>query len=209
MGRLDDEHIGGKFLLLLGDVLTTLLLTLGTALAWLSVYILPGDPLMDLGAVIACCAAASVASAALLTWRHGLWAALALLAAGGLTCWRLWEKLAEGWLPGRSPSLLDLLDKYPAALYLLCALLALVMGLAAVKARAWYLAALLSIAPVLPDHILIQTALNHMGSRNVLQLKARSGVFLLFYFLAFGNLYIFHFCCISCRHKVQIHKRHS
>lgn len=42
MGRLDDEHIGGKFLLLLGDVLTTLLLTLGTALAWLSVYILPG-----------------------------------------------------------------------------------------------------------------------------------------------------------------------
>ena len=150
MGRLDDEHIGGKFLLLLGDVLTTLLLTLGTALAWLSVYILPGDPLMDLGAVIACCAAASVASAALLTWRHGLWAALALLAAGGLTCWRLWEKLAEGWLPGRSPSLLDLLDKYPAALYLLCALLALVMGLAAVKARAWYLAALLSIAPVLP-----------------------------------------------------------
>ena len=150
MGRLDDEHIGGKFLLLLGDVLTTLLLTLGTALAWLSVYILPGDPLMDLGAVIACCAAASVASAALLTWRHGLWAASALLGAGGLTCWRLWEKLAEGWLLGRPPSLLDLLEKYPATLYLLCALLALVMGLAAVKARAWYLAALLSVAPVLP-----------------------------------------------------------
>ena len=38
MGRLDGEHIGGKLLLLLGDTLTTLLLTLGGALAWVSVY---------------------------------------------------------------------------------------------------------------------------------------------------------------------------
>lgn len=149
MGRLDGEHIGGKLLLLLGDTLTTLLLTLGGALAWVSVYAFGPQP--DLGAVIACCVAASAASAALLAWRRGAWAALALLAAGGLACRLLWERVNEGWtLSGMGPGIWDLVDRYPAALYLLCALLALVMALTVIRARAWYLAAMLSVVPVLP-----------------------------------------------------------
>ena len=151
MRRLDDEHIGGKLLLLLGDTLTTLLLTVGGALAWLSVYVLPHEPQLDLGAVIVCCGAASAASAALLARRRGVWAAPALLAAGGFACWLLWKQVTEKWvLTGRGPQLWDLIDRHPAALYLLCAMLALVMGLIAVRTRAWYLAALLSTVLVLP-----------------------------------------------------------
>ena len=57
----------------------------------------------------------------------------------------------EGWtLSGLSPRIWDLVDRYPAALYLLCALLALVMALTVIRARAWYLAAMLSVLPVLP-----------------------------------------------------------
>lgn len=151
MGKLDDERIGGKLLLLLGDTLTTLLLTLGGALAWLSVYVLPRNSQLDLGAVIVCCGLAAAVSAALLSWRRGVWAALALLAAGGLTCWWLWEKVTEHWiLSSRGPQLWDLIDKHPAALYLLCVMLALVMGLIAVRTRQWYLAAMLSVVMVLP-----------------------------------------------------------
>ncbi len=138
MGRLDGEHIGGKLLLLLGDTLTTLLLTLGGALAWVSVYAFGPQP--DLGAVIACCVAASAASAALLAWRRGVWAALALLAAGGLACRLLWERVNEGWtLSGMGPGIWDLVDRYPAALYLLCALLALVMALTVMRATVFCL----------------------------------------------------------------------
>lgn len=150
MGKLDNEHIEGQLLLLLGDTLITLLLTLGGALAWLSVYVLPHNSRLDLGAVIVCCGLASAASAALLAWKHGLWADLALLAAGGLFLWRLREKLLESWPLGRPPWISDLIDKHPAALYLLCAMLALVMGLIAVRTRRWYLAAMLSVALVLP-----------------------------------------------------------
>lgn len=150
MGKLDNEHIEGQLLLLLGDTLITLLLTLGGALAWLSVYVLPHNSRLDLGAVIVCCGLASAASAALLAWKHGLWADLALLAAGGLFLWRLREKLLESWPLGRPPWISDLIDKHPAALYLLCVMLALVMGLIAVRTRRWYLAAMLSVALVLP-----------------------------------------------------------
>ena len=90
MRKLDGEHIGGELLLLLGDTLTVLLLTAGGAFAWVSVYVLPSHPLFDLGALAACCAGASVAAAALLAWRRGVWAALALLAAGGLACPPTW-----------------------------------------------------------------------------------------------------------------------
>lgn len=149
MGRLDDEHIEGKLLLLLGDTLTTLLLTLGGALAWLSVYILPREPRMDLGAVIVCCGLASVAAAALLAWRPGVWAAVALLAAGGFTYWRLWEKLTMNWLMGMPAGPWNLIHEYPAVLYLLCAMLALAMALIVVRTRQWYLAAALSVGLVL------------------------------------------------------------
>ena len=67
MGALDNPKTGGRLLLLAADFLTVLLLTAGTALAFLSGYRVD----VDLGAVIACCVAASAASAALLAWRRG------------------------------------------------------------------------------------------------------------------------------------------
>lgn len=149
MRKLDDEHIGGKLLLLAGNILITALLTVGSALSRLSVDFLPRHPQLDLGAVLAVCIAASAASAVLLTWKHGLWADLALLAAGGLFLWRLREKLLEGWPLDRPPWISDLIGKYPAALYLLCAMLALAMALIVVRTRQWYLAAALSIGLVL------------------------------------------------------------
>ncbi len=150
MRKLDGEHIGGELLLLLGDALTVLLLTAGGAFAWVSVYVLPSHPLFDLGALAACCVGASVAAAALLAWRRGLWAVLALLAAGGFAFWRLWEKVNEDWpLSGLRPGVWDLLNKYPEAPYLACAMLALVMALIVMRARAWYLAAAVSVLLVL------------------------------------------------------------
>lgn len=150
MRRLDDEHIGGKLLLRLGDTLTTLLLTVGGALAWLSVYYLPSHPQLDLGAVLAFCIVASAAAAVLLTWKHGLWVAVALLAAGGFTCWRMWEEVLEGLaFRGLPPGPWDLIHEYPAVLYLLGAMLALAMALIVVRTRQWYLAAALSIGLVL------------------------------------------------------------
>ena len=150
MRKLDGEHIGGELLLLLGDTLTVLLLTAGGAFAWVSVYVLPSHPLFDLGALAACCAGASVAAAALLAWRRGLWAVLALLAAGGFAFWRLWEKVNEDWpLSGLRPGVWDFLNKYPEAPYLACAMLALVMALIVIRTRAWYLAAMVSVMLVL------------------------------------------------------------
>ena len=150
MRKLDGEHIGGELLLLLGDTLTVLLLTAGGAFAWVSVYVLPSHPLFDLGALAACCIGASVAAAALLAWRRGLWAVLALLAAGGFAFWRLWEKVNEDWpLAGLRPGVWDFLNKYPEAPYLACAMLALVMALIVMRARAWYLAAAVSVLLVL------------------------------------------------------------
>lgn len=150
MRKLDDEHIGGKLLLLAGNILTTALLAVGGALAWLSVYYLPSHPQLDLGAVLAFCIAASAAAAVLLTWKHGLWAAVALLAAGGSIYWQLWEKVEEDLkFRGMPPGLWDLISKYPAALYLLGAMLALAMALIVVRTRQWYLAAALSIGLVL------------------------------------------------------------
>ena len=145
MRKLDGEHIGGELLLLLGDTLTVLLLTAGGAFAWVSVYVLPSHPLFDLGALAACCI-----GAALLAWRRGLWAVLALLAAGGFAFWRLWEKVNEDWpLAGLRPGVWDFLNKYPEAPYLACAMLALVMALIVMRARAWYLAAAVSVLLVL------------------------------------------------------------
>ena len=150
MRKLDGEHIGGELLLLLGDALTVLLLTAGGAFAWASVYVLPSHPLFDLGALAACCVGASVAAAALLAWRRGLWAVLALLAAGGFAFWRLWEKVNEDWpLSGLRPGVWDFLNKYPEAPYLACAMLALVMALIVIRTRAWYLAAMVSVMLVL------------------------------------------------------------
>lgn len=149
MGKLDNEHIEGKLLLLAGNILTTALLTVGSVLSRLSVDFPPSHPHFDLGAVLAFCIAASAASAALLTWKHGLWADLALLAAGGMLLWRLREKLLEGWVLGRPPWLSDFIDEYPAVLFLLCAMLALAMGLIVVRTRQWYLAAALSVGLVL------------------------------------------------------------
>lgn len=150
MRKLDSEHIGGELLLLLGDALTVLLLTAGGAFAWVSVYVLPSHPLFDLGALAACCIGASVAAAALLAWRRGLWAVLSLLAAGGFAFWRLWEKVNEDWpLAGLRPGVWDFLNKYPEAPYLASAMLALVMALIVIRARAWYLAAMVSVMLVL------------------------------------------------------------
>ena len=69
MGALDNPKTGGRLLLLAADFLTVLLLTAGTALAFLSGYRVD----VDLGAVIAFCVFASAAAAVLHSLSRPWW----------------------------------------------------------------------------------------------------------------------------------------
>ena len=138
--------------LLLGasDWLTVLLLAVGMVFPCLSAYGISGQYGFDFGAALMFCVFASLAATAVFTWRHGYWAALAVLAAGGLVFWRLWAHLAEDWRRARPPGISDLINASPAALFLLYTLVVLTMGWVVVRVRVWWLAAALTVLPVLP-----------------------------------------------------------
>ncbi len=154
MGKLDDPKLEGKLLLLAGDFAITLLLTAGTALSVLSGYRLDADG----GAVIAFCAAASAASAVLHSLSRPWWS-LGAAAAIATVFWRMWEEILPvlQWI-GQAMGLSSLYLVWSSrreehllpVFLLLCAALAWLMGWAAVRLRAWYLAALLALTPVLP-----------------------------------------------------------
>ena len=157
MGRLDDPHFEGKLLLAVSDFMTVMLLTAGTALAVLSGYGIR----TDLGAVLAFCTAASAVSAAIHSlsrpwWRIGTAAGLAAvcwLARKPLAVVLEWLALKMGvfyflpldWERGTPEE-----EAILPCLLLLTAILAWIMGWMAVRARRWYLAAMLSFILVLP-----------------------------------------------------------
>lgn len=157
MGRLDDPQTEGRLLLGLADYLTVLLLTAGSALAFLSGYSVE----TDLGAVLFFCAFASAVSTVL----HSLtkpWWSIAAACVIALIFWPAWETVSPvlQWL-GRKLGLGSILTglTLPASapkeellpvLLLLCAALIWIMGWMAVRVRRWYLAALLSFTLVLP-----------------------------------------------------------
>lgn len=159
MGKLDDVHVEGKLLLLAGDILIAILLTVGCALAFLSGYAVATDT----GAVVACCVFGAAVSVLLHKQAHP-WGAL--LAAAGIVWlfWLTWEKTAPvlEWVGLQ----MELLPRPPARTFtatfspgkeqllpvmlLLSAALAWIMGWIVARARRWYLAALLSTALLLP-----------------------------------------------------------
>ena len=145
-----EQTLEGKLLLWAADWLTTLLLTAGLILPCLSAYGFSDQYGFDLGAVLFFCVFGALGASALLTWRHGAWAALALAAGDGSILWRLWKHVTEDWLLGRPPWLPDLIDQYPGTLYLLYALAVLLLAWTVVRARKWWLAAALATLPVLP-----------------------------------------------------------
>lgn len=158
MGKLDDAQAEGKLLLLAGDFLVLGLLTAGNALAFLSGY----GIVVDLGAILAFCMAASAVSVFLHRQSHP-WGALLAAAVIAAVFWVAWEDIVPAlqWLGWK----MNLLPYYmgipvnsvkPAdgelmpVLLLLCAALAWLLGWTAVRARRWYLAALISVVLVLP-----------------------------------------------------------
>lgn len=158
MGRLDDELLEGKLLLFVGDLLTVLLLTAGTAIAFVSGY----DLRLDLGAVMMFCVFTGAASTVL----HRLdqpWGALGTAAGIALIFWLFWEKIAPPlWWILRKMNLFSGAFGENSLLYvpgkgealpvflLLCAVLAWLMGWIAVRTRRWYLGALLPLALMMP-----------------------------------------------------------
>jgi len=140
----------GRLLLWAADWLTVLLLAVGVIFPCLSAYVISSQRGFDFGAVIAFCVFGSLAVTAMFTWKHGYWAALAVLAAGGLAFWRLWVNFAEGWRRIRDPVLADLFTEWPGTLYLQYALAVLLLGWTVVRVRAWWLAAALVVLPLLP-----------------------------------------------------------
>ena len=157
MERLDDPHFEGKLLLAVSDFMTVMLLTAGSALAVLSGY----GVMTDTGAVLVFCAAASAVSAAIHSlsrpwWRIGTAAGLAAvcwLARKPLAVVLEWLALKMGvfyflpldWERGTPEEEIIL-----PCLLLLTAVLAWAMGWMAVRARRWYLAAMLNLILVLP-----------------------------------------------------------
>ena len=100
------------------------------------------------GELLAVCALASVLAVGLYAWRHGGWAVLGLLAVLTLARDPLWEKLLE-----------PAADMFRSAgtrraglplLILTAGVLALLLGWLVVRARCWYLCALVVTLPVLP-----------------------------------------------------------
>lgn len=158
MGKLDGDQIEGKLLLLVADVLTVLLLTFGSAISFVSGYHLR----TDMGAVLMFCIFSGVTAAVLHRLRQP-WAALAAAAGLALIFWITWDEIAPTLqLIGQKMNLIPTFTGLPASSYwidgdellpvflLLCAVLAWLMGWIAVRARRWYLAAMLSMVLVLP-----------------------------------------------------------
>ena len=145
-----EQTIENRLLLWIADWLTAALLSVGMVFPCLSAYGISGEYGFDFGAVLACCVFGSLAAALLFTWRHGYWGALALLSGGGLAFWRLWVHLKDDWRLVRAPGLSDLFDKSSAALFLLYGLVILTLGWVVVRVRAWWLAAALTVLPLLP-----------------------------------------------------------
>lgn len=155
MRILDDDQIEGKLLLFVADVLTVLLLTVGCALSFASGYQLR----LDMGAVIMFCAFSGTAAAVLHRLRQS-WGALGAAAGLALIFYLAWEKLAPALaliagrmnlLPALSGAAAPVSDgEVLRAALLLFAALAWLMGWIAVRARRWYLAALLSLALIMP-----------------------------------------------------------
>lgn len=155
MGRLDDPHTEGRLLLLAGDLLALVMMTAGTALAFLSGYQIHVEP----GAVLAFCVLAAVVSAVLHSLSRPWWS-VGAAAVVALVFWWTWKEVFPvlqdigrkmGLLSGAGAVWSSRQEEWilPAVL-LLCAALAWLMGWAAVRLRAWYLAALLCAAPLLP-----------------------------------------------------------
>ena len=158
MGIFDDSQLDGKLLLLVTDVLTVLLLTVGCAVSFVSGYQLR----LDMGAVIMFCAFSGTAAAVLHRLRRP-WGALGTAAGIALIFWLAWEKIEPTLsLIAQRMNLLPVLSGIPLSQYtldsdemlptvlLLCAVLAWLMGWIAVRARRWYLAAMLGLALVMP-----------------------------------------------------------
>lgn len=131
-------------LLHLGNALVTLALLFGGLEAFLSAHAYG----YSRGELLAVCALASVLAVGLYAWRHGGWAVLGLLAALTLARDPLWEKLLE-----------PAADMFRSAgtrraglplLILTAGVLALLLGWLVVRARCWYLCALVVTLPVLP-----------------------------------------------------------
>ena len=134
--------------LLLGDFLTLLLLLAGGIFS----YFTPYTAELAQVALLGFCILAALLSTLLwsLPNKYRL-LPLGLLAAGGLILRRMWTAFAAEWqYHGRSPGLLDMLERRSWALILLTALLALLLGWVVLRVRCWYLAALAVMTPVLP-----------------------------------------------------------
>ena len=145
-----EQTLEGRLLLWLSDWLTVLLLSAGVILPCLAAAEISGWTGFDMGAVLVFCVFGALGASALLTWRHGVWAALALAAGDGLILWRLWKHVTEDWLLGRPPGLIDLINKHPGTLYLLYALAVLILAWVVVRTRQWWMAAALVLVPLLP-----------------------------------------------------------
>ena len=145
-----EEGIEGKLLLWAADWLTALLLSVGMIFPCLTAYGLSGRRDFDAGAVMALCVFGSLAATAVFTWRRGYWAALGVLAVEAAAFWRLWVQLREDWQRVRAPELADLFASSTGAMMLLYVLVVLTLGWIVVRVRAWWLAAVLVTAPLLP-----------------------------------------------------------
>lgn len=135
------ERVKRGLPLLLGDALTLLCLLAGGLGC-----VLPLNR-FDIGGglLLAVCALLSIGSAALHTWRYGSWTSLGLLGIEALAVWRNWEALAFAqWLQGA-----ELQNRF-IEFFLLAFTFALLLGWVVVRARCWYLAALVVTVPVLP-----------------------------------------------------------
>lgn len=131
-------------LLHLGNALVTLALLFGGLEAFLSAHAYG----YSRGELLAVCALASVLAVGLYAWRHGGWAVLGLLAVLTLARDPLWEKLLEP-----AADMLRSAGTRRAGLPLLiltAGVLALLLGWLVVRARCWYLCALVVTLPVLP-----------------------------------------------------------
>lgn len=135
--------LADSLLMALSDTLVLFALLFGGLEAFLSAHAFA----YSRGALLTLCALFSVLSAALYLSRHGGWAAMGLLAALVLARRPLWERLLEP-----AVSALRSAGNREAALPLLvltAGALALLLGWLVVRARCWYLCAMVVTLPVL------------------------------------------------------------
>lgn len=131
-------------LVLLGDWLVLFLLLAGG----LDAFLAANAYVYSRWQLLALCALLSAVSAGLYVWRRGGWAAAGILAAFALAAKPLWEHLLEPALTAFRHA-----GARHADLPLLCLLagaLALLLGWLVVRARCWYLCAMVVTLPVLP-----------------------------------------------------------